>query len=219
MKKAKFKVGDEVVICKSGRDMPRLCSGFVPDMDNQLGSRARVRDVIWNGACEVYEYRLEGVAYYWDERLLKKAEKSVIVVYVDGKEVVALNKATGKKGVARCNPSDEFDFDTGAKIAFCRLYGKEPELVKKMKEKGRNTFKALCLRAEIPTGSLDLRIKKKSVQPFFCAGKVYEVKDGRITDEEGYAWGGGSIDSIEDLNSRFCLGYNACFVKVGEDWE
>lgn len=53
----------------------------------------------------------------------RKKEKSrkPIVIYKRGKEVIAVDKKTGKKAVARCCPEDTFDFKTGAKIAFERL--------------------------------------------------------------------------------------------------
>lgn len=49
-------------------------------------------------------------------------EHKPIVIYQKGKEVIALDKNTGKKGIAKCSPDDKFDFETGAKLAFERLY-------------------------------------------------------------------------------------------------
>ena len=46
-----------------------------------------------------------------------------IIIYKNGRNVVALDKNTGKKGIAKCHPDDEFDFYTGAKLAFSRLTG------------------------------------------------------------------------------------------------
>ena len=44
-----------------------------------------------------------------------------IVIYSKDREVIALDKITGEKAVARCNPADEYDFYIGAKLAFDRL--------------------------------------------------------------------------------------------------
>lgn len=44
-----------------------------------------------------------------------------ITIYREGMSVIALDRATGNMGVARCNPTDTFDFNTGAKLAFDRL--------------------------------------------------------------------------------------------------
>ena len=38
---------------------------------------------------------------------------------------IALDKSTGEKAEAKCNPADEFDFRTGAKLAFNRLMGED----------------------------------------------------------------------------------------------
>ena len=39
--------------------------------------------------------------------------------------MIALDKSTGEKAEAKCNPADEFDFRTGAKLAFNRLMGED----------------------------------------------------------------------------------------------
>lgn len=51
--------------------------------------------------------------------------QEMIVIYRKDNKVVALNKATGKEGVARCAPEDTFNFETGAKLAFKRLVGED----------------------------------------------------------------------------------------------
>ena len=48
-------------------------------------------------------------------------EQEKIVIYRDDQKVIALDKCTGEKAEARCNPSDTFDFEIGARIAFDRL--------------------------------------------------------------------------------------------------
>ena len=93
--------------------------------------------------------------------MLKLATKETIVIYRKGDEVIALDKVSGKTGVAKCGRKDTFDFATGAKIAFERLLGdpkpvepeKTPLNVKIVFTKGDGTFKT---------------------------GHIYEVKDGKI---------------------------------------
>ena len=46
-----------------------------------------------------------------------------IVIYRKDNEIIALDKSTGEKALAKCNPNDEFDFHAGAKLAFQRLMG------------------------------------------------------------------------------------------------
>lgn len=60
---------------------------------------------------------------YFD--LVRKAKQETIVIYRNDNKVVALDKTAGKKAEAKCNPADEFDFRTGAKLAFNRLMGED----------------------------------------------------------------------------------------------
>lgn len=57
--------------------------------------------------------------------LVRKAKQETIVIYRNDNKVVALDKTTGEKAEAKCNPADEFDFRTGAKLAFNRLMGED----------------------------------------------------------------------------------------------
>lgn len=56
---------------------------------------------------------------------LEKVGSETIVIYRNDNKVVALDKSTGEKAEAKCNPADEFDFRTGAKLAFDRLMGED----------------------------------------------------------------------------------------------
>lgn len=57
--------------------------------------------------------------------LVRKEKQETIVIYRNDNKVIALDKTTGKKAEAKCNPADEFDFRTGAKLAFNRLMGED----------------------------------------------------------------------------------------------
>lgn len=59
-------------------------------------------------------------------KVLEKVDETIVIYRKDNK-VIALDKSTGKKAEARCNPADEFDFHTGAKLAFHRLLGEAVE--------------------------------------------------------------------------------------------
>lgn len=68
---------------------------------------------------------------YWCEptnlRLVKAPDDTKIEIFRSGKTVIALKRTKGKvvaKGVAKCHPDDEFDFDTGARLAMERCVGK-----------------------------------------------------------------------------------------------
>lgn len=57
--------------------------------------------------------------------MLKKVGSETIVIYRNDNKVIALDKSTGEKAEANCNHADEFDFRTGAKLAFNRLMGED----------------------------------------------------------------------------------------------
>lgn len=57
--------------------------------------------------------------------MLKKVGSETIVIYRNDNKVIALDKSTGEKAEAKCNPADEFYFRTGAKLAFNRLMGED----------------------------------------------------------------------------------------------
>ncbi len=67
------------------------------------------------------EYGAADYAHVTGENFLRDGEIPPIVIYFKDNETIALDKETGKKGIARCHPSDEFDRITGATIALTRL--------------------------------------------------------------------------------------------------
>lgn len=77
---------------------------------------------IIKGSCSVGEVFAVEEKYF---DLVRKAKQETIVIYRNDNKVVALDKTTGKKAEAKCNPADEFDFRTGAKLAFNRLMGED----------------------------------------------------------------------------------------------
>ena len=93
---------------------------------------------------------------------LVKPEK--IIIYRNGAEVIAKNTATGKTGVARCNPTGEFDFNTGAKLAFERLTNPEPEKPKYY------TGKVVCIDSKTSS---------------FTKGKIYVATNGNLNSNDG----------------------------------
>lgn len=77
-----------------------------------------------NGMCKQYHG-------YWCEptnlRLIEAVDDTKIEIFRSGKTVIALKRTNGKvvaKGVAKCHPDDEFDFDIGARLAMERCVGK-----------------------------------------------------------------------------------------------
>lgn len=113
MEKHKFKVGD------------RYKSGYFADNDAVIeiteisGGTVFYKDVVGESI---------GLKHFPIGSIFSAALEKVdttIVIYRNDNKVVALDKSTGEKAEAKCNPADEFDFRTGAKLAFNRLMGED----------------------------------------------------------------------------------------------
>lgn len=130
---------------------------------------------------------------YFD--IVERQKRNYIIIYKDNKRVVAIDKETGKTGVAKCHPDDEFDFNIGAKLAFERLM--EPP---KEEEKFYNG-KVVC----VDRGECD----------WVTTGKIYEFKDGIAMHDDGTRFCSGiKIKCADDLNH---IGhYSAKFIEVVE---
>lgn len=163
MSKPKFKVGDKVRIL-DGSTIKGYTGGWFSHMARRIGEIATIKCLspyFPSGNA----YYLEEFPYSWDERGLELVKPEKIIIYRNGAEVVAKNTATGKICVARCNPADEFDFNTGAKLAFERLTNPEPVKPKYY------TGKVVCV--ESPDGD-------------FTVGKIYTFNNGRTRDNTGW---------------------------------
>lgn len=113
MEKHKFNVGD------------RYKSGYFADNDAVIeiteisGGTVFYKDVVGESI---------GLKHFQIGSIFSAALEKVdttIVIYRNDNKVVALGKSTGEKAEANCNPADEFDFRTGAKLAFNRLMGED----------------------------------------------------------------------------------------------
>lgn len=108
-------------------------------------------------------------------------KNNTIVIYQKGNEVIALDKRTGKKAVAKCDPRDTFDFNIGAKLAFERLtIEPKPQLL--------NT--KICILNEI--------------NAHLTKGKIYEIKNGVFRDDKGDIYPlCDPLANIDDLEDYF----------------
>lgn len=128
MEKHKFKVGD------------RYKSGYFADNDAVIeiteisGGTVFYKDVVGESI---------GLKHFQIGSIFSAALEKVdttIVIYRNDNKVIALDKSTGEKAEANCNPADEFDFRTGAKLAFNRLMGedvKPDNCVREVKRKAK----------------------------------------------------------------------------------
>lgn len=124
----KFKVGDRVKVNKNTVIINR----------RTVGECGTVKKLLTDNYCSVEFDKFVGGhdccglakdGYGWncveDALDLVKHQNETIVIYRKDNKVVALDKSTGEKAEAKCNPADEFDFRTGAKLAFNRLMGED----------------------------------------------------------------------------------------------
>lgn len=139
MVKRKFKVGDRVKVKKDTITLNR----------NTVGECGTVKELLTDNCCSVEFDKFVGghncggfakEGHGWncaeDALDLVKTQNETIVIYRKDNKVIALDKSTGEKAEANCNPADEFDFRTGAKLAFNRLMG-EDNGVREVKRKAK----------------------------------------------------------------------------------
>lgn len=113
MEKHKFKVGD------------RYKSGYFADNDAVIeiteisGGTVFYKDVVGE-SIGLKHFQIGSIF----SATLEKVDTTIVIYRKDNK-VIALDKSTGEKAEANCNPADEFDFRTGAKLAFNRLMGED----------------------------------------------------------------------------------------------
>lgn len=180
-----FKVGDRVkVVGLTGPDrdytdlkigdtgiVKSLCDDNDDVVEISFDRNIRHNKYNWNPVQKTYQMFL-------DQLELVKTEP--IVIYRKGNEVIALDKSTNKKGIAKCSPQDEFDFYMGAALAFGRLVDESKYL---------NT---------------SIVITNNGNSQLLTVGKIYEIKGGRFVADDGrtYPLYNPLID-IEDLNGYF----------------
>jgi len=99
----------------------------------------------------------------------KRNGNDKIIITTDGEKVVTATQYKNNKVVnraeAKCAPEDKFDFNVGATLAVERLTKKEEPPKPKY-----YSGKVVCV---------------KSNDRYFTKGKVYEIKDGKFTDNTG----------------------------------
>lgn len=121
--KHKFHVGDVVKPNKKADENYTITTTSVVREAIVTELRDYTMDIkIIKGSCSVGEVFTVEEKYF---DLVRKAKQETIVIYRNDNKVVALDKTTGEKAEAKCNPADEFDFRTCAKLAFNRLMGED----------------------------------------------------------------------------------------------
>lgn len=121
----KYKVGDRVRIVSEWGE--GCCQNALGKMDKWLGKIMTVKYVgrSWYRMVEDTK-EPDGTGWVWNENCIAGlACENKIVITTDGTETLARlydgNKVI-KTATAKCSHDDKFSFETGAKIAFERLF-------------------------------------------------------------------------------------------------
>lgn len=145
---SKFKIGDRVKVKdgyfttydikgKPGTIVSEFKNDYLIKFDNfHDGSNGTIYNTDIDGT------RLTGKqCLYMDKAYIEKIAPETIVIYKKDRQVVALDKSTGKKAIARCNPEDKFDFEFGARLAFERLTSSEPKVDNSINDVAKEAYK------------------------------------------------------------------------------
>ena len=195
----KFKVGDKVKVVR-----------------NETDTRAVIGDIgIIKGIRETFpmyavEFPIGRTQYHecqglcgWDRgywcgegmlELVEKKPNECIVIYRKDSDVIALDKCTGKKAVAKCSPDDEFDFNIGAKLAFERLEAPEKQ------------------DEEIKVGDLVKVVDCGKLYPYYNQ-KVKELANNNADALVKFRYG----DVLEDAKGEILLKHNMKVYAKKED--
>lgn len=133
----RFKAGDKVRVKK----FKKRPSGWNWDgkMDHLMGKVVKIERIV-SSRYVVRDSKNDCDWIFRDDDL--EPVNETIVIYRKDNEVIALDKATGDKAIARCNPADEYDFRIGAKLAFERLMNGNKENI--TVEDMRKRLKSYC---------------------------------------------------------------------------
>lgn len=143
MEKRKFKVGDIVKVKKNAVILNIRTVGECGTVKKLLTDNycsVEFDKFVGGHDCDGFAKEGHGWNCAEDALDLVKTQNETIVIYRKDNKVVALDKSTGEKAEANCNPADEFDFRTGAKLAFNRLMGEDLKLdngVREVKRKAK----------------------------------------------------------------------------------
>lgn len=168
MEKHKFKVGDRVKVKKDIVTLNRRTvgkCGTVKELLTDNYCSVEFDEFVGGHDCNGFAKEGHGWNHAEDALDLVKTQNETIVIYRNDNKVVALDKSTGEKAEAKCNPADEFDFRTGAKLAFNRLMGEDV--------KPDNCVREVKRKAKV--GEYVKVVNEKSVFNTYKNGEIFKV--------------------------------------------
>lgn len=120
----RFKAGDKVRV-KKFKERPSYWN-WDGKMDHLMGKVVKIERTV-NSRYVVRDSKNDYDWFFIEDDL--EPVNETIVIYSKDREVIAVDKITGDKAIARCNPADEYDFHIGAKLAFDRLMNGNKESI------------------------------------------------------------------------------------------
>ena len=183
----RFKVGDKVRV-KKFKVRPSYWN-WDGKMDHLMGKVVKIERTV-NSRYVVRDSKNDCDWIFREDDL--EPVNETIVIYSKEREVIALDKATGDKAIARCNPADEYDFRIGAKLAFERLMNGNKENI--TVEDMRKRLKSYCSNRSCS----DCKLKSPTCR---CGNGVhfmtkdragnYKMSNGEIRDAYNIIFGTG----------------------------
>lgn len=168
MEKHKFKVGDRVKVKKDIVTLNRRTvgkCGTVKELLTDNYCSVEFDEFVGGHDCNGFAKEWHGWNHAEDALDLVKTQNETIVIYRKDNKVIALDKSTGEKAEANCNPADEFDFRTGAKLAFNRLMGEDV--------KPDNCVREVKRKAKV--GEYVKVVNEKSIFNTYKNGEIFKV--------------------------------------------
>lgn len=168
MGKRKFKVGDIVKVKKNAVILNIRTVGECGTVKKLLTDNyysVEFDKFVGGHDCDGFAKDGHGWNCAEDAIDLVKTQNETIVIYRKDNKVIALDKSTGEKAEANCNPADEFDFRTGAKLAFNRLMGEDV--------KPDNGVREVKRKAKV--GEYVKVVNEKSIFNTYKNGEIFKV--------------------------------------------
>ena len=201
----RFKEGDKVRVKKfKERPLYWNCEG---KMDHLMGKVVKIKYASSSTSSRYVVHDSKNDRCWLIEEDELEPVNETIVIYRKDREVIAVDKVTGDKAIAKCSPEDTFDFNIGAKLAFDRLMNgnKENITVEDMRKK-LNSYcigRSCCdCKLKSPTSRCGIGVH------FMTKDDVgnYTMRNEEIKDAYNIVFGTGIKESKQKEPHKFKVG-------------
>lgn len=200
----RFKAGDKVRV-KKFKERPTSWE-IEGKMDHLMGKVVEIKGSTTLGEYKVYDPK-HHCEWIFGETDLEPVNET-IVIYRKDREVIAVDKVTGDKAIAKCSPEDTFDFNVGAKLAFERLMNGNKDNI--TVEDMRNRLKSYCFGRRYCGGcKLESKTYRCGRGAHFMTKDDYgnyTMSDEEIKDAYNIVFGTGIKESKQKEPHKFKVG-------------